>query len=128
MPTVGAVSPSRLGFCQRCGDPVSGKIRCSKCSGTSKEPHVRSVSPLLAAKKPDPWAHRYMHGDTSIQSASGVEQDDEEEYLHNIPPPLSPKRASYEPALGFGMPSVFPKIYEQALPPGLASALTQMLP
>lgn len=99
---VGAVSPTRLGFCQRCGDPISGKVRCSRCGGTSKEPRIRSTQALPAAKKPDPWAHRYVHGDSSFQSDA---EHDRDEYLHNQPPPLSPKRASYDPALGFGMPS-----------------------
>ncbi|CDU24304.1 uncharacterized protein SPSC_03375 [Sporisorium scitamineum] len=103
-PTAGAVSPSRLGFCQRCGDPISGKIRCSRCGGTSKEPRVRSTQALPAAKKPDPWAHRYVHADSSFRSDSGADQD-QEEYLHNQPPPLSPKRMNHDPALGFGMPS-----------------------
>ncbi|CBQ71332.1 conserved hypothetical protein [Sporisorium reilianum SRZ2] len=94
----GAASPNRLGFCQRCGDPISGKIRCSRCGGASKEPRVRSTQTLPAAKKPDPWAHRYVHADSSSQ-------DQAEEYLHDQPPPLSPKRMNHDPALGFGMPS-----------------------
>lgn len=93
------VSPNCLGFCQRCGDPISGRIRCSRCGGSSKEPRVRSNQVLPAAKKPDPWAHRYV-------SAHSASQDEPtQEYLHNQPPPLSPDRASYDAALGFGMPS-----------------------
>ncbi|EST07351.2 Zinc finger, LIM-type [Kalmanozyma brasiliensis GHG001] len=103
-PTVNAPSPSRLGFCQRCGDPISGKVRCSKCSGTSKEASLRSTKAFPTANKPDPWAHRYVHGDSSLQSASGADQEDDE-YTHDRPPPRSPKRSSYGPALGFGMPS-----------------------
>lgn len=97
-------SPIRLGFCQRCGDPVSGKLRCSRCGGTSKEPRVRTTSALLpAAKKSDPWAHKYVNGDSSLTSTKDL--DDQEDYLHDQPPPLSPKRGHYDSALGFGMPS-----------------------
>ena len=63
---------------------------------------MRSTQVLPAANRLDPWAHRYVDGDSSYQSSPG---GDEDEYLHNQPPPLSPKRASYDPALGFGMPS-----------------------
>ncbi|SPO30453.1 uncharacterized protein UTRI_06383 [Ustilago trichophora] len=99
---LGSISPTRLGFCQRCGDPISGKIRCSRCGGTSKEPRIRSTQVLCSSiKKSDPWAHRYVH--TNDQFPETTDIDDE--YLHNQPPPLSPKRASYDPALGFGMPS-----------------------
>ncbi|SPO31589.1 uncharacterized protein UTRI_06383_B [Ustilago trichophora] len=99
---LGSISPTRLGFCQRCGDPISGKIRCSRCGGTSKEPRIRSTQALSPNnKKADPWAHRYVHADDPLADTT----DNDEEYLHNQPPPLSPKRASYDPALGFGMPS-----------------------
>ncbi|TKY87524.1 hypothetical protein EX895_003538 [Sporisorium graminicola] len=105
-PLVGGVSPNRLGFCQRCGDPISGKIRCSRCGGTSKEPRIRSTQALPAAKKADPWAHRYVNADSSFEPVSGAGQAQEgDEYLHNQPPPLSPKRMNHDPALGFGMPS-----------------------
>lgn len=100
VPTTGLnTSPTRTGFCQRCGDPVSGKVRCTRCGGTSKEPNVHSTSALPAAKKQDPWANRYC--DSSFNSTA---DGDHEDYLHNQPP-LSPKRASYDPSLGFGMPS-----------------------
>ncbi|GAC94252.1 hypothetical protein PHSY_001823 [Pseudozyma hubeiensis SY62] len=87
------VSPNRLGFCQRCGDPISNKMRCSKCGGTSKAPHIP------AARKPDPWTHRY------VNPLSFPVHDTHEPYLHDQPPPSSPKRLSHDPALGFGMPS-----------------------
>ncbi|KAJ9475878.1 hypothetical protein PHBOTO_005961 [Pseudozyma hubeiensis] len=87
------VSPNRLGFCQRCGDPISNKTRCSKCGGSSKPPNIP------AARKPDPWTHRY------VNPLSSPVHDAHEPYLHNQPPPSSPKRLSHDPALGFGMPS-----------------------
>ncbi|SNX87814.1 uncharacterized protein MEPE_06525 [Melanopsichium pennsylvanicum] len=92
-----AISPNRLGFCQRCGDPVSNKLRCTRCGGTSK----RSLSPLPAARKPDPWANRYVNSNFPFPVHT-----EEQEYLHNQPPPpLSPNTASHDPSLGFGMPS-----------------------
>ncbi|KAJ1570445.1 hypothetical protein NDA14_004176 [Ustilago hordei] len=105
-----AITANRLGFCQRCGDPISNKLRCSRCGGTSKEPRIRSTQALpTAEKKLDPWATKYVRGqfgDPGEQGAKGkAEEEEEGEYLHNQPPPVSPKRASYDPALGFGMPS-----------------------
>lgn len=92
-------SSQRLGFCQRCGDPISGKVRCSRCGGTSKEPRISSIQALPAAKKVDHWASRYVNARSGLAAA-----DDLDEYTHDQPP-LSPKRASFDPALGFGMPS-----------------------
>ncbi|KAJ1020296.1 hypothetical protein NDA18_005893 [Ustilago nuda] len=106
-----AITANRLGFCQRCGDPISNQLRCSRCGGTSKEPRIRSTQALpTAEKKLDPWATKYVRGqfgDPGEQGAKGKAEEEEEddEYLHNQAPPVSPKRASYDPALGFGMPS-----------------------
>ncbi|SOV09545.1 uncharacterized protein UDID_08597 [Ustilago sp. UG-2017a] len=105
-----AITANRLGFCQRCGDPISNKLRCSRCGGTSKEPRIRSTQALPTAEnKLDPWATKYVRGqfaDPGEQGAKGkAEAEEEDEYLHNQPPPVSPKRASYDPALGFGTPS-----------------------
>ncbi|KAI3488228.1 hypothetical protein L1887_47767 [Cichorium endivia] len=94
-------SSQRLGFCQRCGDPISGKVRCSRCGGTSKEPRIASTQALPAAKKVDHWASRYVNVSSGLAAADELDM----EYTHNQPPPLSPKRASFDPALGFGMPS-----------------------
>ncbi|PWY97917.1 hypothetical protein BCV70DRAFT_194505 [Testicularia cyperi] len=92
---------STLGFCQRCGDPISGKTRCTRCGGTSQQPRVRTNKLSTSLPKADPWATRYVNGDASFQ-------DDDDDYSSSLltdKPPGSPRRASNAPSMGLGMPS-----------------------
>ncbi|GAA6008104.1 hypothetical protein JCM10207_007031 [Rhodosporidiobolus poonsookiae] len=87
-----------MGYCRRCGDPISSSSqRCAQCGGLSLEPATKA---LFSDKKPDRWSASYVSRPSAVGATSS--------HAHvstPIPSALPPSSPSLLPPPRPGSPS-----------------------